>query len=472
MRIALSTGWFFPDSVGGTEVYVAELARELQAAGHEVVVGTATTRSESGWFKHEGIQCFRWSVGGEVSWRVLRGLEEPPGLEQFRQWLIKGKFDVYHQHSLTMGCGHWHINAAFELALPCFLTVHLPGGLCLRGTLLERGRAVCDGRVEAARCITCTVPQGWAAVARTVSRSFSRWSWENISGKAGSLLGKREQIEGMVEWMRHSVAYCRRVVVVSEWLKEVFARNRLDWGKLVVCRQGVSRDFLSARTMEGMGTGAAAAVAMAGAAAAGAGVLGQGAAPEVPVAFSRERPLVVGYVGRLTWIKGVDVLVEAVRQLPQGCAVRLVLAGPPPQDAADAEYVRSLRESAAGDERIVFGEAVPRWELAKFYRSVDVVAVPSRWLETGPLVALEALACRTPVLGTARGGLRECFTPELHAAALVEEPEPAMWAERLQTLAEEPERLRQLRQAVAALPVRTMADVAREMEVLYVRHRD
>jgi len=33
MRIALSTGWFFPESVGGTEVYVAELARELQAAG-------------------------------------------------------------------------------------------------------------------------------------------------------------------------------------------------------------------------------------------------------------------------------------------------------------------------------------------------------------------------------------------------------------------------------------------------------
>jgi glycosyltransferase involved in cell wall biosynthesis len=465
MRIALGTGWFFPESVGGTEVYVAELARELRAAGHEVEVGTATTGSESGWFEHEGLRCFRWSVAGEVSWRVLRGLEDPPGLAEFRQWLDEGKFDVYHQHSVTMGCGHWHINTAFELAVPCFLTVHMPDALCLRGTLLEAGRAVCDGRVEAERCIRCTVPQPWATAALAVARGVSRMWWEKASGKAGSLLGKREQVAGLVEWMRHSVAYCRRVVLVSEWLREVFKRNRLDWGKLVVSRQGVSRDFLSGCAIDGRGIGVVDATSDQEKKKSVLHARG------IPERLSAERPLVVGYVGRFTWIKGVDVLVEAVRRLPASCAVRLVLAGPQPRDAADAEYLRSLQERAAGDERIVFREAVLRGELAKFYRSVDVVAVPSRCLETGPLVALEALACGTPVLGTARGGLKECFAPELHAAALVEEPEPAMWAERLQTLAEETERLRQLRQAVAALPVRTMAEVAREMEELYARHR-
>jgi hypothetical protein len=41
----------------------------------------------------------------------------------------------------------------------------------------------------------------------------------------------------------------------------------------------------------------------------------------------------------------------------------------------------------------------------------------------------------------------------------------------LRALAEEPQRLEGLRRAVAALPVRTMAEVAREMEELYARHR-
>ena len=38
MKIAHLVGWYFPDSVGGTEVYVEGLCRWLRAAGHVVLI--------------------------------------------------------------------------------------------------------------------------------------------------------------------------------------------------------------------------------------------------------------------------------------------------------------------------------------------------------------------------------------------------------------------------------------------------
>jgi len=38
MKIAHALGWYLPDSVGGTEVYVEGLCRRLRSAGHDVLI--------------------------------------------------------------------------------------------------------------------------------------------------------------------------------------------------------------------------------------------------------------------------------------------------------------------------------------------------------------------------------------------------------------------------------------------------
>jgi len=40
VKIVHLLGWYFPDSVGGTEVYVEGLCRRLQDAGHDVQIGS------------------------------------------------------------------------------------------------------------------------------------------------------------------------------------------------------------------------------------------------------------------------------------------------------------------------------------------------------------------------------------------------------------------------------------------------
>ena len=119
---------------------------------------------------------------------------------------------------------------------------------------------------------------------------------------------------------------------------------------------------------------------------------------------------------------------------------------------------------AAGDSRIEFGGAVTHNELAPFLAGVDVLAVPSVWLETGPLVIHEAQACGLPVLGSDLGGIAELIEDGVNG--LLRPPgDVAAWRDAIVQLATDTGLLARLADGVRS--TRTMSDVAREMRALY-----
>ncbi|MEX2659936.1 MAG: glycosyltransferase family 4 protein [Acidimicrobiales bacterium] len=145
---------------------------------------------------------------------------------------------------------------------------------------------------------------------------------------------------------------------------------------------------------------------------------------------------VVGYVGRLTAQKGVDVLIAALRDHSEW---ELLVAGDGPE--------RSRLEHLAADTSISasFLGTVPHDDLPCLYRQVDVLAVPSRpapgVLEQFGRVAVEAMASGVPIVASDLGALPEVVGG---AGVLVPPDDVDALAGALQSLAADPDRRRRL----------------------------
>jgi glycosyltransferase involved in cell wall biosynthesis len=107
-----------------------------------------------------------------------------------------------------------------------------------------------------------------------------------------------------------------------------------------------------------------------------------------------EGPL-VGYTGRHGHEKCLDDLLSATVGVDAG----VVLGG-------DGPAREELQRRAAARDDVVFLGFLDREELPAFYSALDVFAFPSP-VETQGLVALEAVACGTPVVGVDSGALTE-----------------------------------------------------------------
>lgn len=106
------------------------------------------------------------------------------------------------------------------------------------------------------------------------------------------------------------------------------------------------------------------------------------------------------YVGRLDERKGVLTAVDALAALPPTCTLRFVGRG-------DADHALRARAEQRGVADRVTIEALPRAELAGVYAAADAFLFTSEWDEPFGLTPIEAMACATPVVGTATGGSAE-----------------------------------------------------------------
>jgi D-inositol-3-phosphate glycosyltransferase len=114
------------------------------------------------------------------------------------------------------------------------------------------------------------------------------------------------------------------------------------------------------------------------------------------------RPLVL-YVGRLEPLKGLDILIRAMAQLKQSEA-RLLVVGGDAHSTAEQRRLSRLAHSVGLEGRITFAGAVEQSILPFYYNAADVCVMPSHYESFG-LVAVEAMACGTPVIGSRVGGL-------------------------------------------------------------------
>ena len=116
-------------------------------------------------------------------------------------------------------------------------------------------------------------------------------------------------------------------------------------------------------------------------------------------------PLIL-YAGRIDPIKGIDLLLQGVACMKiRKNAELIVIGGGEIQCDQYLDYLQELSYQLGIDRRVHFVEAVDQKLLMYYYNAADVCVIPSRYESFG-LVALEAMACGTPVIARKVGGLQ------------------------------------------------------------------
>jgi len=154
-----------------------------------------------------------------------------------------------------------------------------------------------------------------------------------------------------------------------------------------------------------------------------------------PASSPRERGVghVVGSIGRLSWQKGYDVLVDALARVPEAEAI---IVGEGPQ----RENIERCARDAGVDGRLT----LIGWsdDARSYLRGLDAFVLPSRF-EGFPLVILEAMLAGVPVIATDVGSVSESVT-DGDTGILVAPENPGALADAIRRVLADPELARKI----------------------------
>ncbi|MBI4240128.1 MAG: glycosyltransferase [Candidatus Rokubacteria bacterium] len=161
---------------------------------------------------------------------------------------------------------------------------------------------------------------------------------------------------------------------------------------------------------------------------------------EAKAALSLGRERLLLYVGRLSPIKGLETLLEAMESLGQRPGYRdlrlLVIGGD--TDEPDNGHAAFLMERVTAlrlSEAVSFLGAQPQERLRLYYAAAQMTVMPS-YYESFGMVALEAMACGRPVIASRVGGLTTTVVDGV-TGYLVPEGDSALLVDRVTRLLED-----------------------------------
>lgn len=421
---------YFPDASGGTETYVRGLTKALRDLGH--ANGIAAPGAASRHYDEDGERVYRFQGDTRARLDLAYGAPDEVAAANFRQIVTEFEPDIVHLHARSAAVSELLCDIAHEAGAKVVFTYHTPTVSCGRGTMMLYGRSPCDGVLRGRRCSACVLsahgmPRIVGALIASIPDRLAA-TLTAVSPSARFVVAL--QAPGLIRQNHlrfHSfVTKVDRIVVLCDWVRGVLARNGVPDEKIVISRHGIANP--SCDTTD-------------------------------DIRQRADGPLRLAYFGRIQHAKGPDLLVRAVAGIADNNVTLDLYAIP-----EDHGLARKIEQHVAGDSRIRLLAPVAPAAVRAAMREYDMVAIPSRWLETGPLVALEAFAAGVPVLGANLGGISENVRDGIDGV-LVAPDDAEAWSAAIAGLAADRSRIEQLKKNIR--PPRTVDEVARDMSELY-----
>lgn len=423
---------YWPEALGGTEIYVKTLVAELAQLGIRSAIAAPAQTTAAYEFEGTPVR----TIAAKLSTEQLYGQENAELTAAWLHVVQELRPKIVHIHARTPALHSRALEQFRLLGIKTLFTVHTPTAFCQRGTMLEFGRQPCDGKVSRARCGACslqamgmptplakTIPQLPSALLRFIAQIGPR--------RLATVLCFPERIDRALAEQRAFFGAADQLIAVCDWLANALIANQFSSTALIRNRQGVRSDLHPADA---------------------------GSEPT-----ELRGGLKVFSLGRPDPSKGFECLTDAVLACAANVQLELALAC---KDSThpwvQQLHARIGQHTNASRIRMHFN--VSAAGLAERFADCDLVAVPSVWLETGPLTVLEAFSQGRPVLGSRRGGIAELVRDGIDGW-LVDANDSERWREQLELLATNPTLITQARTQIR--PVRTMAQVALEHLPIY-----
>jgi glycosyltransferase involved in cell wall biosynthesis len=427
MKIVMAVHHFPPRYTGGAEWRAYRTAAALQARGHEMRV-VCVEHIDTGpdgsvaWEDgvYDGIAVRRLSFNLAAAPDPLRWEYDNLWIgHHLQEFLSEHRPDVFHLIGGYLMSGR-ALQVVHQLGIPTVVTLTDFWFLCRRISMLRSNGQVSTLPINAAICVRCLGEEKrrYRLSGRIAPRLMDAF-WRLRKSRI-------RNVEARMTFLHQMLNQVNVIISPSQFLRSIFIEAGVEPERIILSRQG--RDF-----------------------------------PSLKSEMLQKMPspgLRVGYIGQIAWHKGVHVLFEAARQMPDA-SLSVRAYG---DTTSFPEYTARLRRLIAGDERLELAGVYPRQRLSQVLRELDVIVVPSLWYENSPNAILEAFGHRTPVIASNLGGMAE-LVRDGENGLLFAPGDAEGLARQLRRLLDDPRVLPALRTGIG--PVKSVAQEMDELEEIY-----
>jgi glycosyltransferase involved in cell wall biosynthesis len=378
IRVLIAVHQFFPCPPAGTEVLALEMARELQKLNTLpfFLAGKA----------HYDLKC------------TIRPWMEKDHFEGFEVWRLHygagDHRDPFTPHIQSVERKQLILNVVKETTPDLIHFMHLAGfpsdllpelsaaGLpliytptdywvvCPRATLYRnRVKKNCVTPGIPAQCLQCykPIPRWMGTIAAWLSQTPLRRVLPELRGLYTLKIRPRELVR--------CVNHCQRILPATRFLVDILVKQGVRPELIQHMPYGIQLGDLPDRI-------------------------------PIPKPASADNPLVLGFIGTLSEMKGIHILLKAVSLLGESAReFKVIIYGKIGE--GDPFFKKLKKISFPIQDRVEFRGTFPHETIGARLREMHFLVVPSLWYESTPLVLCSALAAGIPAIVSRLGGLTE-----------------------------------------------------------------
>ncbi|MEM9773004.1 MAG: glycosyltransferase [Chloroflexota bacterium] len=442
---------FLPYSVGGTEVYTFNLAKDLIERGHQVIVFTA--RNDLSFRQYHvikeeisGIPVFSVVNSPFFSRSYLDYFLNPQIDQIFEAFLEEEKPDLIHFQHLAYLSGNLP-EIAFNSKIPSVATIHDYWYLCFRSQLIKPDGNICVGPGDGYRCATCD--NGTSPNPTAVPRYPELVQFINTPKI-------KQKIESLLAYMPDEMIAQARTFLfkrlnggksfssnpsMEKLLENQFRvahfKKQLAYPKIVI---SPSYHLKKRYEQEGYSN-----------------------IKELPLGFHPVKKvdyldfngkLKLTFIGNLARHKGLHVILnELFPLLTQNLNFELNVYGHT-NDSIYLKMIRTLAQKFPPGRIIFHGRYDSKKDMPHIFSNTHITIFPSVWEENHPLVLRESILYGIPVIASNLGGAPEIIK-HMHNGLLFDPHNHGELAENLNMIYSNIDVLNNLRQNAITTEVET-----------------